>query len=143
MPSKTHTTQIQNAKQDPQSITSSIPVYTISSTNDHSWEVETEKQRILHLGGRVEKINKKIGPLRVWLKEEDKPGLAMTRSIGDHIAKDIGVISTPEVHFEHLDTNQQYCNTFDIFLIILDGFLIDYINIPNRSSTYVDFYALN
>lgn len=38
-----------------------------------------------------------IGPLRVWLKNEDRPGLAMSRSIGDQMAKTVGVISTPEI----------------------------------------------
>lgn len=38
-----------------------------------------------------------MGPLRVWLKNEDTPGLAMTRSIGDHVAKSVGVIATPDV----------------------------------------------
>jgi serine/threonine protein phosphatase PrpC len=33
----------------------------------------------------------------VWLPTEAKPGLAMTRSMGDHIARNIGVVATPEV----------------------------------------------
>ena len=45
----------------------------------------------------MERINKTRGPLRVWLKEHDYPGLAMTRSIGDHIARSVGVIATPEI----------------------------------------------
>jgi len=34
---------------------------------------------------------KLVGPYRVWLANEDLPGLAMSRSIGDQIAKDIGI----------------------------------------------------
>lgn len=37
------------------------------------------------------------GPLRVWFRNEDRPGLAMTRSIGDYMASSIGVISKPEI----------------------------------------------
>jgi len=36
-----------------------------------------------------------IGPLRVWLKHEDIPGLAMTRSFGDEVAGRVGVIAEP------------------------------------------------
>ena len=38
-----------------------------------------------------------IGPLRVWLKHEDIPGLAMTRSFGDEVAARVGVIAEPEI----------------------------------------------
>jgi hypothetical protein len=37
-----------------------------------------------------------FGPLRVWLKEKQIPGLAMTRSIGDFVATDVGVCPDPE-----------------------------------------------
>jgi hypothetical protein len=36
-----------------------------------------------------------IGPARVWLKKENIPGLAMSRSIGDLIAASVGVIEEP------------------------------------------------
>ena len=37
-----------------------------------------------------------LGPLRVWLKNEDIPGLAMTRSFGDAVAARVGVTAVPE-----------------------------------------------
>lgn len=37
-----------------------------------------------------------IGPARVWLKDENIPGLAMSRSIGDNVASSVGVIPEPE-----------------------------------------------
>lgn len=37
-----------------------------------------------------------IGPHRVWLKNENIPGLAMSRSFGDGLAHSVGVISDPE-----------------------------------------------
>ena len=53
------------------------------------------------MGGTVEKIkNKKgqgIGPYRVWIKNKDYPGLAMSRSIGDFHGKKVGVIADPEI----------------------------------------------
>ena len=38
-----------------------------------------------------------IGPQRVWAKEDDMPGLAMSRSIGDGLAHSVGVIPTPQI----------------------------------------------
>ncbi len=35
------------------------------------------------------------GPYRVWLKHENYPGLAMSRSIGDFVAEGVGVIPLP------------------------------------------------
>ena len=37
-----------------------------------------------------------VGPSRVWLKNEDVPGLAMSRSLGDLVAESVGVIPTPD-----------------------------------------------
>lgn len=69
-------------------------------TNDHKANVETEKQRILKMGGRIHqmkdpKTNEPAGPLRIWMPKKDVPGLAMTRSIGDYSAHTIGVSSEP------------------------------------------------
>jgi hypothetical protein len=38
-----------------------------------------------------------FGPKRVWLKNKQAPGLAMTRSIGDLVAKTVGVTYEPEI----------------------------------------------
>ena len=37
------------------------------------------------------------GPKRVWLKNKQVPGLAMTRSIGDLVAGSVGVTCEPEI----------------------------------------------
>lgn len=58
-----------------------------------------EAQRIIACGGRIDSFRdphkNPIGPLRVWLKTEDIPGLAMTRSFGDEVASRVGVTSEP------------------------------------------------
>eukprot|EP00347_Sterkiella_histriomuscorum_P014924 403358988 len=71
-------------------------------TIDHKPEIEQEYQRIERMKGDIRqqissKTGQYVGPLRVWLKNRDFPGLAMTRSIGDRIAHSVGVISIPDV----------------------------------------------
>ena len=57
--------------------------------------------RINKYGGRVESYRDNsgnfVGPERVWNKEMDGPGLAMSRSFGDEIAHKIGVVVDPEI----------------------------------------------
>jgi serine/threonine protein phosphatase PrpC len=59
-------------------------------TQDHKPELPAEQQRVEEMGGRVKPFTdmrgKEYGPHRVWLKEQDLPGLAMSRSFGDQIA---------------------------------------------------------
>ena len=45
----------------------------------------------------MEEEQEEIGPLRVWLRGQDYPGLAMTRSFGDGVAAAVGVFDVPEV----------------------------------------------
>jgi serine/threonine protein phosphatase PrpC len=49
------------------------------------------------------------GPKRVWLKNKQVPGLAMTRSIGDMAATTVGVIARPEItYFPNLTANDKF-----------------------------------
>ena len=67
-------------------------------SRDHKPELTTEKERILSLGGRVDRYENNgtfIGPYRVWCGQEAYPGIAMSRSIGDLIASSVGVICEP------------------------------------------------
>ena len=68
----------------------------IPLSRDHKPELPEEKKRILEYGGRVDKIYG-IGPFRVWFKDAEYPGLAMSRSIGDGYAHKVGVIDIPEI----------------------------------------------
>ncbi len=53
------------------------------------------------MNGRVDYYKdmdgKRVGPARVYAKDEDGPGLAMSRSLGDTVAERLGVISQPDV----------------------------------------------
>ena len=56
-------------------------------TKDHKPNNKDEKSRIKACGGRVQRSvgrsGLQTGSWRVWLKDKDSPGLAMSRSIGD------------------------------------------------------------
>ena len=72
----------------------------IALSRDHKPDDKDESLRIFQNGGRVEAYQDEegnpLGPARVWLKTEDVPGLAMSRSIGDLVAASVGVIYEPE-----------------------------------------------
>ena len=59
-------------------------------SRDHKPHVPLEMERIVRANGRVECVKdlqgNDVGPMRVWLKGENSPGLAMSRSIGDRVA---------------------------------------------------------
>ena len=61
-----------------------------------------------------------IGPYRVW-EDEEGPGIAMSRSLGDFAAKRVGLISEPEV--QNLQLTQQ-----DQFIIIASDGVWDVCN---------------
>ena len=68
---------------------------------DYKPDIEDEKNRILLSGGVVEQMKNElgqgVGPYRVWVKAQDYPGLAMSRSIGDLKGKKVGVIAEPGI----------------------------------------------
>ena len=70
-------------------------------SRDHKPSDNDEAQRIIEKDGRVESFKdeegQSIGPLRVWLCDTSVPGLAMTRSIGDLVASQVGVSWKPEI----------------------------------------------
>ena len=70
-------------------------------SRDHKPDLKDESQRIKKRGGRIEPYRDEndefMGPARVWLRDEEIPGLAMSRSFGDEIAASVGIIAQPEI----------------------------------------------
>jgi hypothetical protein len=89
--------------------------FSVQLTQDQKPEDPEELQRIVKCGGRVQRLTdnlgNKIGPYRVWKQNANIPGLAMSRSIGDMIAKNIGVISEPVCTTYHRSPG-------DLFIVI-------------------------
>jgi len=84
---------------------------TFAISRDHKPELPEEHARINKHGGRVEaykdEFGHDFGPKRVWLKYENLPGLAMSRSFGDLCASRAGVIQIPEVKEYQLTKNDR------------------------------------
>lgn len=77
-----------------------------------------EAARIQRCKGRVFALQDEPEVARVWLPNNDSPGLAMARAFGDFCLKDFGLISVPNVYYHHLTES-------DAFIILAtDGVLL-------------------
>lgn len=56
-----------------------------------------EAERINSCKGRVFALKEEPDVHRIWLPDDDCPGLAMARAFGDFCLKDYGLISTPQL----------------------------------------------
>ena len=106
-------------------------------TRDHKPNEEDEKKRIIEKGGRIESYKDEdgefVGPERVWLKTEDVPGLAMSRSFGDDVAHTVGVISQPEI-FEYNLVNE------DKFILLASDGIWEFISSDECVNIVKDYY---
>ena len=107
-------------------------------TRDHKPSDPDEKKRIIAKGGRIEPMRDDdytfIGPPRVWLKEEDLPGLAMSRSFGDRVAHSVGVSAEPEIKEYTLTREDKF------FIIASDG-LFEFISSQEIVDIVKDCYV--
>ena len=81
-------------------------------SHDFKPDLPEEKQRILEMGGTVDQMldinGVKAGPQRVWIKNKNYPGLAMSRSLGDYKGKECGIIPLPEIIEYDLNETSKY-----------------------------------
>ena len=85
----------------------------VNLSRDQKPSEQDEMKRILQYNGRIsqyfdEESRSFIGPKRIWLKNSDIPGLAMTRSFGDLIAHSVGVIAEPEIGVYDYTGNEKF-----------------------------------
>lgn len=77
-----------------------------------------EAERIIQCKGRVFCLHDEPGVHRVWLPDDETPGLAMSRAFGDYCVKDYGLISVPEVTQRDITSRDQFV------VLATDGVLI-------------------
>ena len=81
-------------------------------SRDHKPDEKDEHERIMQCNGRVDPFREAngdpIGPARVWLKHENIPGLAMSRSVGDLVAASVGVSAEPGTHHNYFANSNSY-----------------------------------
>lgn len=77
-------------------------------TLDFKPNIPQEAERIVQCNGRVFCLDDEPGVHRVWLPNEESPGLAMSRAFGDYCLKDFGLISVPEVTRRQITVRDQF-----------------------------------
>ena len=106
-------------------------------SRDHKPNIPEESERIKEKGGRIRPMKDEygnfIGPLRVYMKDKDMPGLAMTRSFGDYYATLAGTVCIPEVK------ERFFCQE-DKFIVIGSDGLFEFISNDEIVNFVKDFY---
>ena len=81
-------------------------------STDHKPDLPGEIDRIRLKGGEVDRLKdmfgNKIGPPRVFQLGSEYPGLAMSRSLGDFQAKQVGVIPSPQIIEYDINLSTKY-----------------------------------
>ena len=112
----------------------------LNLSRDHKPTIPEEAKRILKTGGRIRQMKDDdgefIGPLRVYMKEKDMPGLAMTRSFGDYYGSTAGVISEPEV-------TEYYLKEEDKFMVLASDGLFEFMESQEVVEIIKDYYEKN
>ena len=109
-------------------------------SRDHKPTIKEEADRILKKGGRIRPMKDEdgefIGPLRVYMKDREMPGLAMTRSFGDYFGSLAGTISEPEV-------TEHFLSQEDKFIIIASDGLFEFMESDEIVEIVKDYYEKN
>ena len=111
----------------------------IELSRDHKPTEKDESKRIYDNDGRIQPFTEEgefVGPQRVWLKDEEVPGLAMTRSFGDRVASMVGVISEPEILRLNYNGNEK-------FIVIASDGIWEYIDSEECVKIIKDYYENN
>ncbi|XP_058113095.1 probable protein phosphatase 2C 66 [Magnolia sinica] len=80
----------------------------IQLTVDLKPNLPREAARIQQCKGRVFALQDEPEVARVWLPNNDSPGLAMARAFGDFCLKDFGLISVPDVSYRRLTERDEF-----------------------------------
>lgn len=67
-----------------------------------------ETSRIVNCEGRVFAAEEEPDVYRIWMPDDDCPGLAMSRAFGDFCLKDYGLIAVPDVFYRKLTKQDEF-----------------------------------
>ncbi|KAF8397184.1 hypothetical protein HHK36_016091 [Tetracentron sinense] len=67
-----------------------------------------EAKRISNCRGRIFATEKEPDVFRLWLPDQNCPGLAMARAFGDFCLKDFGLIATPKISYRKLTNKDEF-----------------------------------
>ncbi|CAN1197219.1 Probable protein phosphatase 2C 6 [Linum perenne] len=80
----------------------------VQLTVDLKPDLPREAARIQQCKGRVFALQDEPEVARVWLPNNDSPGLAMARAFGDFCLKDFGLISVPDLYYRRLTSKDEF-----------------------------------
>ncbi|KAJ9694078.1 hypothetical protein PVL29_009857 [Vitis rotundifolia] len=80
----------------------------VQLTVDFKPNLPSEAERIRNCKGRVFALPDERGVYRLWMPDQNSPGLAMTRAFGDFCLKDYGLISIPDVSYRKLTDKDEF-----------------------------------
>ena len=113
----------------------------LNLSREHKLTEYDEMKRVLNKGGIIKqsydiKAKEYIGPQKVFLKNSEIPGLSISRSFGDSIAHNIGVISEPEIFRFNYNGNEK-------FIVIATEGIWKYIDSEECVNILKEFYEKN
>ncbi|XWS42977.1 hypothetical protein CRYUN_Cryun16bG0060500 [Craigia yunnanensis] len=109
----------------------------VQLTVDLKPNLPAEAERIRKCKGRVFALQDEPEVSRVWLPNNDAPGLAMARAFGDFCLKDFGLISVPEISYGCLSKKDEFIvlATDGIWDVLSNKEVVDIVaSVPARSS---------
>ncbi|XP_020531203.1 probable protein phosphatase 2C 66 isoform X2 [Amborella trichopoda] len=80
----------------------------VQLTVDLKPNLPREAERIQRCKGRVFALQDEPEVARVWLPNNDSPGLAMARAFGDFCLKDFGLISVPDISYHRITERDEF-----------------------------------
>ncbi|KAJ9169262.1 hypothetical protein P3X46_017470 [Hevea brasiliensis] len=109
----------------------------VQLTVDLKPNLPAEAERIRKCKGRVFALQDEPEVARVWLPNNDSPGLAMARAFGDFCLKDFGLISVPDISCQRLTDKDEFIvlATDGIWDVLSNKEVVDIVSsAPSRSS---------
>ncbi|KAG6700494.1 hypothetical protein I3842_08G114700 [Carya illinoinensis] len=109
----------------------------VQLTVDLKPSLPEEADRIRKCRGRVFALQGEPEVARVWLPNNNSPGLAMARAFGDFCLKDFGLISVPDISYRHITEKDEFIvlATDGIWDVLSNKEVVDIVaSAPARSS---------